>query len=121
MAKRKIYCVYNEMSQQIDSRYLMLCNNDNEAQYSHAISMDKEKEKNPYFREQDFKLFCLGVIETEGEEAGIIYDYKEFYPVKFDRIKNFWKPKHEEPSERNMETKNEEEKNKILEEMKKGE
>lgn len=116
MATRKVYCVYNEMSQQIDSKYLILCNNDEEAQYSHAISMDKEKEKNPYFREQDFKLLCLGVIETEGEKAGIIYEYKEDYPVKFDKIKNFWKPKHEEPTEKPMKV-SDEEKREIIKNM----
>lgn len=118
MSKKKMYIIYNEMSQQFDSKTIMLYNNDNEAQYSHAISIEKFKENNPYFREQDFKLVCLGVVETEGENAGIIYDYKNDYPVKFDKIPNFWKPKHEEPSERNITVKDKAEKEKILNNMK---
>ena len=116
MSFRKIYCVYNTMSKQIDSKYLILANNDDEAMYRHAITIDQEKEKNKYFRENDFKLMCLGVMETEGDNAGIIYDYKNDYPVMFDKIPNFWKPKHETPSNENISVKDEKEREKILNE-----
>lgn len=115
MSFKKIYCVYNKMSQQIDSKYLIMANNDNEALYSHAITINEQKEKNKYFREEDFKLMCLGVLETEGENAGIIYDYKDDYPVKFDEIPNFWKPKHETPSVENINVRDKNEREKILE------
>ena len=114
MAKRKIYCVYNEMSQQIDSKYLILANNDDEALYRHAITIDQQKQENKYFREQDFKLMCLGVLELEGEKAGIIYEAEPDYPVKFDKIPNFWKPKNETPNINNITVKDENEKLQII-------
>lgn len=122
MAKKKIYAVYNTMSEQIDSKYLILANNDNEALYRHAITIDQQLKENKYFRPEDFKLMCLGVIITEKEKQndkiGIAYEYEKDYPVTFDKIPNFWKPKHETPDIENISVTDKKEKEKILNEAK---
>lgn len=97
MSYKKMYVYFNTLSQQIDGN-IFLANNDREAEYIYQVNIDKAIKNNPYFKPEDFKLWCIGVLEIDGyDTAGICYEYKDEYPVKMDDIRPGQFPKHEQP------------------------
>lgn len=89
---KKLYAKYNKRSEQIE--FIFLMNNDNEALYNYALSEIKAKESNRYYDENDYKLMCLGVIEANGNEAGIKYEFEKDFPIVFNEIPDYCKPKY---------------------------
>lgn len=117
--KRKLYAKYNIRSKLIEFVFIEV--NDDEAAYKYASANMKAELENPFYRQEDYKLICLGVLNMEGmeKEVGIIYDYKDDYPFVFGELTDFQKPKHNEQYFKNMNAKNEAEKQKIINASKK--
>lgn len=92
--KRKIYAKYNCRSKLIEFTFIDV--NDDEAVYKYEQANIKAEEENPFYRSEDYKLICLGVLKMEGEpnEVGIIYDYAKDFPCVFGEIADFQKPKY---------------------------
>lgn len=103
--KRKIYGKYNKISKQIE--LITLMSNDEEAQLSFAIANDKAKEQNKYYDENNYQIIALGVLEMEGEEAGIKYEYKNDFPYKLDNIPYGFKNFHNQESTKDTTVKDE--------------
>lgn len=113
--KMKIYTIYNERSELQEG--LFLARNDKEAQYMFAIRNEKMKADNRYFDEDIYKLKCLGIIEMEGENSGILYEHAKDFPYQFDSIPDGILPtKHDQDSLDNIEVENEERKKEIIKE-----
>lgn len=113
--KMKIYTIYNIRSELQEG--LFLARNDNEAQYMFAIRQEKMKTENRYFDENIYKLKCLGLMEMEGDNSGILYEHAKDFPYQFDSIPDGILPtKHDQESLENIEVEDEEKKNKILKE-----
>lgn len=111
---RKLYGRYNKRSQQLETIFLMP--NDNEALYNFSLSHIEAKKNNPYHDEDNYQLICLGVLEMEGENCGIIYNYSKDYPVKFDEIPDGLKPKHNVNGTENITVNDKELKEKLINE-----
>lgn len=94
--KRKLYAKYNKRSQQIE--FVFLGVNDDEALFNYNIANDKAETENKWYRAEDYRLICLGVLCMEGapQEVGIIYDYKNDFPFVFGEVKEDQKPKYNE-------------------------
>lgn len=84
---KKMYVIYNLLTEEIDGK-IYYANNDREAEYYFAIEMDRAKENNKYFKEEHFKLVCIGFLNFK---TCIIKNNKEYYPYRFDEIKDFFK------------------------------
>lgn len=84
---KKMYVIYNLLTEEIDGK-IYYANNDREAEYYFAIEMKRAKENNKYFREEHFKLVCIGFLNFK---SCSIKNDKEYYPYKFDEIENFFK------------------------------
>lgn len=104
--KRKIYGKYNKISRQIE--LITIMNNDEEAQMSFAIANEKAMEQNKYYNPDNYQIIVLGVLEMEGDEAGIIYEYSKDFPYKLDNIPYGFKNFHNEPSVQDTTVKDEE-------------
>lgn len=106
--KRKIYAKYNNRTKMIE--FIFIDVNDEQAEYNFALSNLKAIENNPYYDENDYKLICIGVLNMEGEsnEVGIIYEYKEDFPLVFDEIKDGQKSKYNTDYFKNIQVKNSE-------------
>lgn len=117
--KRKLYAKYNIRSRLIEFVFIEV--NDDEAAYKYASANMQAEESNPFYNSEDYKLITLGVIKMEGaeKEVGIIYDYKDDYPFVFGELTDFQKPKHNEKYFKNINAKNEAEKQKIINASKK--
>lgn len=117
--KRKLYAKYNIRSRLIEFIFIEI--NDDEAAYKYASANMQAEESNPFYNAEDYRLICLGVLEMEGEagEVGIIYDYKDDFPYTFGELTDFQKPKHNQKYFKNINAKNEAEKQKILNASKK--
>ena len=117
--KRKLYAKYNIRSKLIEFIFIEV--NDDEAAYKYASANMQAAETNPFYNAEDYKLITLGVINMEGteKEIGIIYEYKDDYPFVFGELTDFQKPKHNEQYFKNMNAKNEAEKQKIINASKK--
>lgn len=100
--KRKLYAKYNKRSRLIEFVFIDI--NDDEACYKFEKANIEAEEQNKFYNSDDYKLICLGVLEMEGEssEVGIIYDYKDDFPVIFDEIKDGQKPKYNETYLKNI-------------------
>lgn len=95
--KMKIYTLYNERSEMQEG--LFMARNDKEAQYIFALNNVKRKQENIYFDENIFKLKCLGIMEMEGKESGILYEHANDFPYTFDEIPdNILPTKHDQES-----------------------
>lgn len=100
--KRKLYAKYNKRSRLIEFVFIDI--NDDEACYKFEKANIEAEEQNKFYNSDDYKLICLGVLEMEGEsdKVGIIYDYKNDFPVIFDEIKDGQKPKYNETYLKNI-------------------
>lgn len=111
--KRKLYAKYNKRSKLIE--FVFVDVNDDEACYKYEQANIQAEEQNKFYNADDYKLICLGVLTMEGEteEVGIIYEYKNDFPIVFDKIKDSCKPKYNEKYFESMKV-NEERKNQII-------
>ena len=113
--KMKIYTIYNERSELQEG--LFLARNDKEAQYMFAIRNKKMEQESRYFDESIYKLKCLGVIEMEGENSGILYEYAKDFPYQFDSIPDGILPtKHDQESIENIDVKDEKREKELIKE-----
>lgn len=105
--KRKLYAKYNKRSQQIEFVFVDI--NDDEALFKYHQANEEAELQNKYYREEDYYLICLGVLNMEGkvDEVGIIYDYEKDFPVIFDKIDENKKPKHNQRYFESMKTNDE--------------
>lgn len=105
--KRKLYAKYNKRAKQIEFVFVDI--NDEEALFKYHQANEEAELKNKYYREEDYSLICLGVLNMEGKEkeVGIIYDYKEDFPFTFDYVADEQKPKYNQRYFDNMKTSNE--------------
>ena len=105
--KRKLYAKYNRRSKQIEFVFVEI--NDDEACYKYEQANIIAEEQNKFYNSEDYRLICLGVINMEGEskEVGIIYEYKEDFPVVFNEIKDSCKPKYNQKYFESMKVDNE--------------
>lgn len=105
--KRKLYAKYNKRSKMIEFVFVDI--NDDEACYKYEQANIQAEEQNKFYNSEDYKLLSLGVIVMEGEpeEVGIIYEYKEDFPIVFDKIKDSCKPKYNEKYFESMKISNE--------------
>ena len=115
--KRKLYAKYNKRAKIIEFVFVDI--NDEEALFKYHQANEEAELKNKYYREEDYSLICLGVLNMEGKtnEVGIIYDYKNDFPFVFDDIKDGQKPQYNERYFQSMKVdkeKEEELKNKSL-------
>lgn len=94
--KRKLYAKYNKRAKQIEFVFVDI--NDEEALFKYHQANEEAELKNKYYREEDYSLIALGVINMEGKatEVGIIYDYKKDFPFIFDYVAEDQRPQYNE-------------------------
>lgn len=93
---RKLYGKLNKRTKQIEA--VWVSHNDEQAQYEFTIANMQAEEQNRFYDSSNYGLICFGVLEMEGENIGIKYEYAKDYPFIFDEVKDFQIPKHNQPN-----------------------